>query len=62
MEANNVVARLETRLKVTVRIREQARAKALPKRETETMVNLSKRTQPGGYSTELISSSFGENL
>ena len=62
MEANNVVACLEIRLKVTARIREQARAKVLPKRETETTVNLSKRMQPGGYSIELISSSLGENL
>ena len=62
MEVNNIVALLKTRLKVTARIREQARAKVLPKRETETTVNFSKRMQPGGYSTELISSSLGENL
>ena len=34
----------------------------LPKRETETTVNPSVRMQPGGYNTELISSSLGENL
>ena len=66
MEANELVARLETRLKVIARIGQQARAKVLPERETETTVNPSVRMQPGGYSTELItrliSSSLGENL
>ena len=66
MEANELVARLETHLKVIVRIGQQARAKVLSKRETETTVNPSVRMQPGGYNTELImrliSSSLGENL
>ena len=67
MEANELVARLETRLKVIARIGQQARAKVLSERETETTVNPSVRMQPaGGYNTELItrliSSSLGENL
>ena len=66
MEANELVARLETRLKVIARIGQQVRAKVLSERETETTVNPSVRTQPGGYNAELItrltSSSLGENL
>ena len=66
MEANELVARLETRLKVIVRIGQQVRAKVLSERETEITVNPSVRMQPGGYNTELItriiSSSLGENL
>ena len=66
MEANELVARLETCLKVNARIGQQARAKVLSERETETIVNPSVRMQPGGYNTELItrliSSSLGENL
>ena len=69
MEANELVARLETRLKVIARIGQQVRAniKVLSERETETTVNPSVRMQPGGYNnTELIffivSSSLGENL
>ena len=63
MEANELVAHLETRLKVIARIGQQARAKVLSERETETTVNPSVRMQPGGYNnTELISSSLGENL
>ena len=66
MEANEHVARLETRLKVIARIGQQARAKVLSEKETETTVNPSVRMQPGGYNTELItrliSSSLGENL
>ena len=66
MEANELVARLETRWKVIARIGQQARAKVSSERETETMVNPSVRMQPGGYNTELItrliSSSLGENL
>ena len=66
MEANERVARLETRLKVIARIRQQARAK-LSERETEITVNPSVRMQPGGYNnteliTRLISSSLGEHL
>ena len=67
MEANELVARLETRLKVIARIGQQARAKVLSERETETTVNPSMRMQPGGYNnteliTRLVSSSLGENL
>ena len=67
MEANELVARLETRLKVIARIGQQARAKVLSERETETTVNPSVRMQPGGYNnteliTRLVSSSLGENL
>ena len=66
MEANELVAHLETRLKVIARIGQQACAKVLSERETETTVNSSMRMQPGGYNTELItrliSSSLGENL
>ena len=66
MEANKLVACLQTRLKVIARIGQQARAKVLSERETETTVNPSVRMQPGGYNTELItrliSSSLGENL
>ena len=66
MEANELVARLETRLKVIARIGQQARVKVLSERETETTVNPSVRMQPGGYNTELItrliSSSLSENL
>ena len=67
MEANELVSRLETRLKVTARIGQQARAKVLSEREAETIGNPSVRMQPGGYNTELIttrliSSSLGENL
>ena len=61
---------LETRLKVIARTGQQARAKVLSERETETTVNPSVRMQPGGYNTSyntelitrLISSSLGENL
>ena len=67
MEANELVARLETRLKVIPRIGQQARAKVLSERETETTVNPNVRMQPGGYNnteliTRLISSSLGEHL
>ena len=66
MESNELVARLETRLKVIARIGQQARAKVLSERETERTVNTSVRMQPGGYNTELItrliSSSLGKNL
>ena len=67
MEANELVARLETRLKVIARIGQQARAKVLSERETKTTVNPSVRMQPGGYNnteliTRLVSSSLGENL
>ena len=68
MEVNELVARLETRLKVIAsRIGQQARAKVLSERKTETTVNPSVRMQPGGYNnteliTRLISSSLGENL
>ena len=66
MEANELVARLEIRLKVIARIGQQARAKVLSERETETTVNPSVGMQPGGYNTELItrliSSSLCENL
>ena len=67
MEANELVARLETRLKVIAKIRQQARAKVLSERETETTVNPSVRMQPGGYNnteliTRLVSSSLGEKL
>ena len=67
MEANELVSRLETRLKVITGIGQQARAKVLSERETETTVNPSVRMQPGGYNnveliTRLISSSLGENL
>ena len=67
MEVNKLVARLETRLKVIARIGQQARAKVLSERESETMVNPSVRMQPGGYNsteviTRLISSSLGEHL
>ena len=67
METNELVARLETRLKVIARIRQQARAKVLSERETETTVNPSMRMQPAGYNnteliTRLISLSMGENL
>ena len=61
MEANELVARLETRLKVIARIGQQARAKVLSERETKTMVNPSVRMQPGGYN-RLVSSSLDENL
>ena len=67
MEANKLVAHLETRLKVIARIGQQACAKVLSERETETTVNPSVRMQPGGYNnaelkTRLISSSLGKNL
>ena len=68
MEANELVARLETRLKVIARIGQQARAKVLSERETKTTVNPpSVRMQPGGYNnaeliTRLVSSSLGEKL
>ena len=66
MEANELVACLETRFKVIARIGQQAHAKVLSERETERTVNPSVRMQPGGYNTELItrliSSSLGENL
>ena len=67
MEANELVACLETRLKVIARIGQQARAKVLSERETETTVNPSVRMQPGGYNnteliTRLVRSSLGENL
>ena len=66
MEANELVARLESRLKVIARIGQHARAKVLSERETETTVNPSVRMQPDGYNTELImrliSSSLGEKL
>ena len=68
MEANELVARLETRLKVIAsRIGQQARAKVLSEKETETTINPSVRMQPGRYNnteliTRLISSSLGENL
>ena len=67
MEANELVAPLETRLKVIARIGQQARAKVLSERETETTVNPSVRMQPGGYNnteliTRLISLSLGEHL
>ena len=66
MEANELVARLETRLKLIARIGQQARAKELSERETKTTVNPSVM-QPGGYNnteliTRLVSSSLGENL
>ena len=56
MEANELVARLETRLKVIPnRIGQQLRGKVLSERETETTVNPSVRMQPGGCNnTELI--------
>ena len=65
MEANELVARLETRLKVIARFGQRARAKVLSEWETETTVNSSVRMQPGGYSnaeliTRLISSSLGK--
>ena len=65
MEANELVTRLETRLKVIAnKIVQQASAKVLSERETETTVNPSMRMQPGGYNnteliTRLISSSLG---
>ena len=62
MEANELVARLETRLKVITRIKERSRITALPVRETETMVNPNARMQPGGPNPELTSQSWGENL
>ena len=67
MEANKLVARLETRLKVIARIGQQARAKVLSERETETTVNPSVRMRPGGYNnteliTRLVSSSLGESV
>ena len=67
MEANELVVRLETRLKVIARIGQQARVKVLSERETKTTVNPSVRMQPGGYNnteliTRLVSSSLGENL
>ena len=67
MEANELVAHLETRLKVIAKITQQARAKVLSERETETTVNPSVRMQPGGYNnteliTRLVSSSLGEKL
>ena len=66
-EANELVAHLETRLKVIARIGQQARAKVSSERETETTVNPSVRMQPGGYNNtevimRLISSSLGKNL
>ena len=54
MEANELVARLETGLKVIARIGQQARAKVLSERETETTVNPSVRMHQGGYNTEVI--------
>ena len=67
MEANELVAHLETRLKVIARIGQQERAKVLSERETKTTVNPSVRMQPGGYNnteliTRLVSSSLGERL
>ena len=67
MEANELVPRLETRLKaIASRIGQQAHAKVLSESETETTVNPRVRMQPGGYNTELItrliSSSLGKNL
>ena len=69
MEANELVARLETRLKVIARIGQQARTKVLSERETETTrtFNPSVRMQPDGYNnteliTRLISSSLIEHL
>ena len=50
MEANELVAcSAETRLKVIARIGQQARAKVLSERETETTINPSVRMQPGEY-------------
>ena len=60
-EANELVARLETCLKVIARIGQQARAKVLSERETKTTVNPSVRMLPDGYN-RLVSSSLGENL
>ena len=48
MEANELVARLETRLKVITRIGQQARAKVLSERETKTTVNLDTMSGPIG--------------
>ena len=62
MEANELVARLETRLKVIARIKERSCVTALPVRETETMVSPNVRVQPSGYNPELTSQSWGENL
>ena len=62
MEANELVAQLETQLKVIARIKERSRVTALPVRETETMVSPNVRMQPGGYNPELTSQSWGENL
>ena len=62
MEANEVVARLEICLKIIARTGQQACAKVLSERETETTVNPSVRMQPGGYNAGLISLSLGENL
>ena len=62
MEANKVVAHLETRLKVIARITEHAHTKTLPRRKTETIINPSMRMQqPRGHNPELISSFLGEN-
>ena len=49
MEAIKLVAHLQTHLKVIARIGQQAHAKVLSERETETTVNPSVRMQPGGY-------------
>ena len=62
MEANKLVAQLETRLKVIARIKERSRVTVLPVRETETMVSPNVRMQPGGNNPELTSQSWGENL
>ena len=66
MEVNELVARLETRLKIIARIGQQAHAKVLLERETETTGNPSVKMQPGEYNnnihveliTRLISSSW----
>ena len=58
MEANELVACLETRLKVIARIGQQTR-EVLSERETETMVNPSVRMQPGGYNNETSKLKFG---
>ena len=59
MEGNELIVRLETRLKVIARVGQQAHVKVLSERDTETTVNPSVRMQPGGYNnTELISSSW----
>ena len=63
MEANELIDRLETRLQVIARIGQQAHAKVLSERETETTVNPSVRMQPGGYNnTELITARVWVNI